>query len=437
MGHDTDSADHDFLAELRWRGLLHQTAGEEVARHVGQASTAPRIAYVGFDPTAEALTIGNFIQIKLLAHWQRCGHRPIVLMGGGTGLIGDPSGKSAERQLLDAERVAANVEAQRPTFARVLDFSESASNRAVILNNLDWLGPIGYLEMLRDVGKHFSVNQMIQRDSVAARLNSREQGISYTEFSYVLLQAYDFLHLFRTRSCTVQLGGSDQYGNIVSGMDLIRRMAGGEAFGVTTPLVANRDGTKIGKSERGAIYLDASRTSPFAFHQFWLNVADDEVGRYLRFFTFLDEAEVLELEAAHAAAPQERAAQRRLAALMTELFHGVGERARAELAAAALFSGDVRSLDARSLREVASELPGSVEERAALAGEGVPLADVLVRTALVTSKREAREFLAAGAISVNGERIEPEHRLTASDLLHGETTLLRRGRKHWHAVAWR
>lgn len=426
----------DFLAELRWRGLLHQTAGEGIVAHLATSRATPRRAYVGFDPTAEALTIGNLIQIKLLAHWQRCGHTPIVLMGGGTGLIGDPSGKSAERQLQTPERVAANVEAQRPTFARVLDFDASTSNRATIVNNLDWLGRISFLEMLRDIGKHFSVNQMIQRDSVAARLNSREQGISYTEFSYVLLQAYDFLHLFREQQCTVQLGGSDQYGNIVSGMDLIRRLEGAEAFGATTPLVTNRDGTKIGKSERGAIYLDASRTSSFAFHQFWLNAGDDEVGRYLRFFTFLPEADILQLEAAHAAAPQERSAQRRLAALMTEQIHGVAERERAETTAAALFSGEVRSLDERALRDVVAELASSTAERSALAGEGVALVDLLPQTTIAASKREARDFLAAGAISLNGERVEADRRLTANDLLHGTTTLLRRGRKSWHAVEW-
>ncbi len=422
-----------FLAELAWRGLLHQTAGEAIETHVA----TPRRGYVGFDPTNDALTIGNCLPIKLLAHWQRAGHTPIVVMGGGTGLIGDPSGKSAERQLQTRAQVEANVAAQMPTFERVLDFSNSLSNRAILTNNLEWLSGIGYIEMLRDVGKHFSVNQMIQRDSVAARLNSREQGISYTEFSYVLLQAFDFLHLFRSQGCTVQMGGSDQYGNIVSGMDLIRRAEGQESFGATAPLLLNRDGSKIGKSEKGAVFLDARKTSPYAFHQFWLNVADDEVGRYLRWFTFLDQETILGLEAAHAAAPQERGAQRALAGHMTDMFHGVGERTRAEAASTALFSGDVRGLDDVTLREVFSEVPHSTHARSALdVEEGVPLLDLLPQTTLCTSKREARDFLTSGAVSVNGIKVDQGHRLTSRDLIHGRMVLLKRGKKLWHATIW-
>jgi tyrosyl-tRNA synthetase len=412
--------------------LLHQTAGENIAGHL----RVPRVVYCGFDPTNEALTIGNFMPLKLLAHWQRAGHTPLVVMGGGTGMIGDPSGKSAERQLLTAERVQANIDAQRPTFERVLDFSPALPNRAVILNNAEWLGRLGFIEALRDIGKHFSVNQMIARDSVAARLHSREQGISYTEFSYVLLQAWDCVHLFRTHGCTVQAGGSDQYGNIVSGMDLVRRLDGAETFGVTAPLLLNRDGSKIGKSERGAVFLSANRTSPWAFHQFWLNIADDEVGRSLRYFTFMSREEIEELERRHDAARGERHAQRVLAAAMTDLMHGPSERQRAEQAAEALFSGQVQALDEAALHEVFAEVPHSAHPRAALEGEGVALVDVLAQSTLASSRREAKEFLASGAVSVNGEKAALDRRLLSRDLLHGRIILLRRGRRQWHATRW-
>jgi len=392
--------------------------------------------YCGFDPTNDALTIGNFMPLKLLAHWQRAGHTPLVVMGGGTGLIGDPSGKSAERQLLTAERVQANIDAQRPTFERVLDFSPGIPNRAVILNNTEWLGRLGFIEALRDIGKHFSVNQMIARDSVSARLHSREQGISYTEFSYVLLQAWDYVHLYRTHGCTVQAGGSDQYGNIVSGMDLVRRLEGVETFGVTAPLLLNRDGSKIGKSERGALLLSANKTSPYAFHQYWLNVADDEVGRYLRFFTFMGREEIEALEQRHDAARGERHAQRALAATMTDLMHGPVERQRAEHAAEALFSGQVRTLDEPTLREVFAEVPHSAHAKSALEGEGASLVEILAQTTLAASRREAKDFLSSGAVTVNGEKAAIDRRLVSDDLLHGSTILLRRGRRQWHALRW-
>jgi len=423
-----------FLDELAWRGLLHQTTSDDLAAHLA----TPRAGYVGFDPTSDSLTVGNFIGIKLLAHLQRHGHRPIVLMGGGTGLIGDPSGKSAERQLLSEEAVAANVERQRGIFARVLDFAPSRSNRATIVNNADWLRSLGYLEVLRDVGKHFSVNAMIQRDSVASRLREREHGISYTEFSYMILQAYDYLHLRRTAGCSLQMGGSDQFGNIVSGVDLIRRTEGpeAEAYGLTAPLLLKSDGTKFGKTEAGAVWLTADRTSPFAFHQFWLNAADADVGRLLRTLTFLERERIEALEHAAATRPQEREAQRELARAMTVLLHGETEADRAEAAAKALFSGEVRGLDERTLGEVFGGVPHSTHAKGELGGEGVALVDLLPLTSLAASKREAREFLQNGAIAVNGERAGPERRLVAGDLLPGSRILLRRGKKQWHATAW-
>jgi tyrosyl-tRNA synthetase len=428
-----------FLDELRWRGLLHQSTDDGAL--TAHLSTGVRSAYVGFDPTADSLTIGNFIPIKLLMHFQQAGHRPIALLGGGTGLIGDPSGKSAERQLLTRDQVEHNVRSQRRIFERLLDFSAGA-RAASLLNNLDWLGSLSFIDVLRDVGKHFSVNAMIQRDSVRDRLTQREQGISYTEFSYMILQAYDFLHLHQHQGVTLQMGGSDQWGNIVSGSDLIRRIArpsdssgaGAESFGLTAPLVTRSDGGKFGKSESGAIWLSAERTSPYAFYQFWLNTADDDVVRYLKLFTFLSQEEIAALAAEHAANAGARTAHRALARHMTQLLHGEGERAQAEAAAQALFSGDLTGLSAATLREALASAPTSERPRATLEGEGLSLVDVLVETELCKSKREAREFTQTGAVLVNGKKAGLEDRLQTKDLLHGEFIALRRGKKNWHLL---
>lgn len=428
------AAPRNVLDELAWRGLLHQTTSENLGQRL---LSAPHVGYAGFDPTAPSLTVGNLIPILLLAHWQRAGHRPIVLMGGGTGLIGDPSGKSAERQLLSRDEVRANVAAQRAIFERVLDLSPGAG--ACVVDNAEWLEKLGYIEVLRDVGKHFSVNQMIVRDSVATRLKEREQGISYTEFSYMILQAYDFLHLHRTHGCTVQMGGADQWGNIVSGIDLIRRCAGGEAYGITNPLVTRADGGKFGKSEQGAVWLTADRTSPYRFHQFWLNAADADAVRYLRWFTFLDRPQVEALEASAAARPQEREAQRALADHVTALLHGEAEAQRAAAAGRALFSGEVRTLDARQVADVAADLPGNCVDAATVAG--LSLVDAAVAAGVAASKREARDFVGQGAISVNGEKRPADAPLAAADILRCSGTdaaagvvFLRRGRKQWGAL---
>lgn len=420
---------HGFIDELRWRGLLHQTTSDALGAHL---ATPGRIGYAGFDPTSDSLTIGNAMPMLMLARWQRHGHAPIVLMGGGTGLIGDPSGKSSERTLMDAERVRHNVSCQQRVFDRVLDFKGTTA--ATILDNAEWLTTLGFVEVLRDVGKHFSVNQMITRDSVASRLREREQGISYTEFSYMILQAYDFLHLFRTRACTVQLGGSDQFGNIVSGIDLIRRHEGAESFGITNPLVTAADGSKIGKTEKGAVWVTADRTSPYRFHQYWLQASDMDACRFLRWFTFLPRERIESLDAATAAKPEAREAQQVLADEMTTLFHGLTETQRAKAAASALFSGEVRTLDRAMLREVSEELPSSSIEPSRLGEAGVPLVELLAETTLAKSKREAREFIAAGAVLLNGEKAGADASLRRSDFLHGEVALLRRGRKNWHAV---
>ena len=417
-----------FLDELQWRGLLHQSTSPQLAAHL---ASGVRAGYAGFDPTADSLTIGNFMGIKLLAHLQRAGHRPIVVSGGGTGLIGDPSGKSAERQLLSRELVEHNVSQQRSIFERFLDFS--GPRAAVMRNNVDWLADMSFLDMLRDIGKHFSVNQMIARDSVASRLGGREQGISYTEFSYMILQAYDFLHLYRADACTIQLGGSDQFGNIVSGIDLIRRVAQGESFGATCPLVTTSDGQKIGKTEKGAVWLSADRTSPYRFYQYWLQTVDADAVKFLQWFTFLDADAVGALAQALATDPAKRDAQRALAVEMTRITHGETELARARATSEAIFSGDVKSLDASQIADIAADLPSSVVSAASLSA-GLGIVDLITGTSIAASKREAREFVQNGAVSVNGEKVLLETVIRSSDLLPSGVLLLRRGKKAYHAV---
>jgi tyrosyl-tRNA synthetase len=429
-----------LLEDLRWRGLVHQTTDESAfIRHLS-ANGDPnfpqggRLVYTGFDPTADSLTIGNLIPMLLLRRFQDAGHTPVVVMGGGTGLIGDPSGKDAERSLNTPETVQANVEAQRPIYERVLSFE--GKNAAKVVNNADWLNELGYIECLRDVGKHFSVNMMIQKESVRARLQEREHGISYTEFSYMILQAYDFHRLHKDMGVTVQVGGSDQWGNIVAGIDLIRRIDHAEAYAYTCPLVTKSDGGKFGKTESGAIWLSAHRTSPYAFRQFWLNTSDDDVPRFLRYFTTMPRERIEALEAEHAQSPGARVAHKALADHMTTMLHGESEAQRAAAAAGALFSGDVAGLDEPTLAEVFEGVPSSEHPKSLLAGEGVPLADFLTETTLARSKRESREFLGSGAVSVNGSKADGEGRLTAGDLLHGSTILLRRGKKSWHVTRW-
>ena len=423
-----------FIDELTWRGLLHQTTSPDLADHLKQ----PRIAYCGFDPTADSLTIGNFLAIKLLMHWQRCGHTPLVLIGGGTGLVGDPSGRDEERALLSNETIAENLAGQRKVLETLLDFSPGLNNAARIVNNADWLSELHFLPMLRDIGKHFSINRMLERDSVRDRLKQREQGISYTEFSYMLLQAYDFLHLYRTQNCTVQVAGSDQYGNIVSGIDLIHRLTDGNAYGLTSPLITHADGRKIGKSSGATLWLSAERTSPYRFHQYWLNCADDEVIDFLKRFTFLPADEIQTLANEHETAPHQRPAQRALARCMTTLVHGETACEAAEAASTVLFGGgDVRALDAETLRELCADLTATELPATDLGQPGAQLTQVLVKSGLAPSLSRAREFLKNGAVALNGERITEDRPLTREDLLHNATTLLRRGRKNWAAVHWK
>jgi tyrosyl-tRNA synthetase len=423
----------DVLSELAWRGQVHQVTDEKALR---EHLAIPRVVYCGFDPTADSLTIGNLVPMMLLRRFKNAGHRVIVVVGGATGRIGDPSGKDAERTLMTDAMVESNIAGQRPSFQRVL------GDDVEIIDNYSWFRGMGFIQALRDIGKHFSINAMVQRDSVRKRLEDREQGISYTEFSYMLLQAYDFLHLFREKRVTVQMAGSDQWGNIVSGVDLVRRAMGhGEgnaplAFGLTAPLLTKADGGKFGKTEKGAVWLSAHRTSPYAYYQFWINAEDAEVGKLLRIFTDLSRAEIEGIERAHAAAPQERSAQRVLAREATRLLHGDDALARAEATTQALFSGDVAGLDAATIAEAFAGVPQSIHDRADLMPDGIAMADVVSQTTVVKSKREAKEFLAGGGVSVNGVKVGPEDRLTVDRLLHGRYALVRRGKKAWHVMTW-
>ena len=390
-------------------------------------------AYIGFDPTSDSLQVGNLLALMGLARLQRYGHTPIALAGGGTGLIGDPSGKTHERPLQSKEQIAANVEAIKRQLAHFLDF-EARSNPARIVNNADWLTTIPMMDFLRDVGKHFTVNYMLAKDSVQNRLE-RQDGISYTEFSYMLLQAYDFLQLFDRYGCTLQAGGSDQWGNITAGVELIRRVRGVRVYGLVYPLVTSADGVKLGKTEQGAIWLDPQRTSPYRFYQFWLNQQDADVIRYLGYFTWLTFEELAELEQAVRARPEQREAQRRLAREVTRLVHGEQALASAERASQALFGGTLDGLSAAEIEDVFAEAPASALPRSAFEGAGKPIVDLLVETGVVRSKGEARRLIAAGGVYINNVRVEEVGQaVTTAHLIAGRVVVLRTGKKQYHLV---
>ncbi len=414
----------DFHADLEARGLVHQTTSDQV---VALLRNGPVTAYIGFDPTADSLHVGSLLPVLALMRLQRAGHHPIAVVGGGTGMIGDPSGKSAERNLLTTELIDANVAGQRRQLERFLDFS--GPHAAQLVNNLDWLGKLDVIGFLRDIGKHFSVNAMIQRDSVKLRLEARDQGMSFTEFTYSLLQAYDFLALYDRFGCRLQLGGSDQWGNITDGCELIRRLRQGSAHGLTMPLITKSDGAKFGKSESGNVWLDAKRTSPFAFYQFWLNAQDADAVRYLRYFTFLEPAAIHELAAAHASRPEKREVQRLLAQHVTALVHGDTALAAAQRATAVLFEGgDLRTLSSEELSEGLGDAPRTSLPATEL--DGLDLPSALVRCGLAPSKGQARTSIEQGAVSVNHEVVkEPARVLRRTDLLADRFVVLRRGKK--------
>ncbi len=417
--------------ELQWRGFVNQATHEDLPQKL---AAEPMTLYCGFDPTADSLHIGSLLPIMGLAHFQRAGHKPIVLVGGGTGLIGDPSGKQDERTLLTRQQVEENAEGIRAQLAHFVDFE--GKNAAIMVNNADWLGELSLVDFLRGVGKHFSVNVMLAKESVRQRLEDRDHGISYTEFTYSLLQAYDFLHLCKTHDCRLQVGGSDQWGNIVAGMDLTRRLMAKETFGLTFPLVTKADGTKFGKTEGGNVWLDAKRSSPYKFYQFWINQADDDVPRYLRCFTFLPQAEIADFERQIAEEPHKRAAQRKLAEEITRLVHGNTALENAQRASQAMFGGELRGLDEQTLLDVFSEVPSSALPRNTLAQER-PLLEVLCENGVFQSKGEARRMVKNGGLYVNNERITSEAAVLGPALCTTENiAVVRKGKKNYHLLCF-
>jgi len=420
--------------DLTARGLINQITDDALLELLDAGGVT---LYAGFDPTAASLHVGHLLQLCTLRRLQLGGNRPIALAGGGTGMIGDPGGKSSERPLLSKEEIASNVMAIGEQMKRFLDFdASSGANQALLLDNAAWLCDLTLLEFLRDIGKHFTVNQMVAKESVRSRLERPDQGISYTEFSYMLLQAYDFAQLNIDHGCTVQIGGSDQWGNITMGIDLVAKRTGEQAYGLTTPLATKADGTKFGKSEAGneRVWLDANRTSPYALYQFFLGVEDAMVDTYLRFFTFLSLEEIDALKVSTNDHPEKREAQRALAAAMIDLIHGPGARERAEEASSALFRGSVASLDEATLRDVVADVPTSSLERSDLDASPL-LVDVLSEIGLVKSKSEARRAIEQGGVFVNDVLSEGvDATVSANDLLFGEFVVVRRGKRSYHVI---
>jgi tyrosyl-tRNA synthetase len=412
----------NLLDELERRGAIDQItdrpALDELLSKPGQS------IYIGFDPTADSLHVGSLVPALMLSRFQRAGHRPIVLVGGSTGMIGDPSGRSAERPLMTPELVRANVESIRRQLTRFVTFE--GRNAAIVVNNYDWTAPVSYLDFLRDVGKHFTVNYMLAKESVRRRLEDREHGISYAEFSYMLLQAFDFLVLYDTQSCKIQGGGSDQWGNITAGIELIRKMRGGEGFGVTFPLLATASGEKFGKSAGNAVWLDPEKTSPYRFYQYWINTDDRDVQRFLKLFTFLD---IPEIEQLCAQPPEQRIPQKRLAAEVTRLVHGEQALTQALAASEVLFGGEVAGLADRDLAEIFADVPSFSMDLSS----PVKIADALVRSGAAKSKSEATRLIAGGGVYLNNRRIEAADAQLHRDHLASETMfVLRVGKKSYY-----
>ncbi|MCY3678555.1 MAG: tyrosine--tRNA ligase [Gemmatimonadetes bacterium] len=419
-----------MIDELRRRGLL-----ADATEHAAAALNAGQVTgYIGFDPTASSLHVGSLVPIMGLVHLQRAGHCPIALVGGGTGLIGDPSGKAQERLLLDRARAEENAEGIRKQLAAFLDF-ESRTNPARMANNLEWLDKLGFVDFLRDIGKHFSVNAMLRKESVRRRLEDEESGISFTEFSYQLLQSYDFWELNRRYGCTLQMGGSDQWGNITAGIDLVRRLGGPRCHGIVFPLLTASGGEKFGKTEEGTVWLDPERTSPYRFYQFWLNTEDADVIRQLRFFTLLDEPDIAALEHAVAEHPHRRDAQRRLAAEVTRTVHGADGLERAERASRVLFGGSLEGLGAADIEEIFADVPSTGLARSALAGDGIELAVLMADAAMAPSRSEARRLIKGGGVYLNGRRAtDTTIRVGSEAPLHDRYLVVRVGKKRYFLV---
>ena len=425
----------NILAELEWRGLIADCT--DTAELTKRLATGPVTLYCGFDPTADSLHVGNLVPLLALRRFQLAGHLPIAVAGGATGSIGDPSGKTQERQLLTSEVLDHNIAAVKQQLARLLDF-DAPANPARLVDNASWTAPMSFLTFLRDIGKYFSVNQMIAKESVRARMEDREVGISYTEFSYMLLQAFDFYHLRKEFQCDLQIGGSDQWGNITAGTDLIRKKLGTHAFGLTLPLITNADGSKFGKTVAGAVWLDPKRTSVYRFYQFWINTDDRDVLRYLNYFTFLSREEIAALATQHTENPGARAAHKALARAVTDLIHGPAATAEALRASDILFGGPLDAISEATFAEIAGEIPSREIPRARLADAPLPLLELLVETGLCPSKGQARKDLEGGGIYVNNVReTAPQLLLTTADLLFGKNLLLRKGKKNYTLVTVR
>jgi len=420
---------NSFMEELRWRGLLHDSM-PGVEEHLAKGNQR---GYIGFDPTADSLHVGNLVQIMILVHFQRCGHTPIALVGGATGMVGDPSGKSGERDLLNEDALRHNQSCIKAQLERFLDFS-SAENAAELVNNYDWFKDMGFLRFIREVGKHITVNYMMAKDSVKNRM---ETGISFTEFSYQLVQGYDFYWLYKNKACILQMGGSDQWGNITTGTELIRRMDGGEAFAITTPLLTKSDGSKFGKSEGGNVWLDAARTSPYKFYQFWLNATDDEAARFAKIFTHWTQVECDALIAAHSAEPGRRKLQKEVAGFITTLVHGQAEKESAIRASEILFSNATDGwahLSEKQLLDVFDGVPQAELQLTALAS-GIGIIELLTdHTGFLPSKGEAKRALKEGSIAINRIKAPEDHSVNSGDLLNGKFLLLQRGKKNYFLV---
>lgn len=426
-------ATKNFIEELEWRGMIHTImpgAKEQLEREM-------TTAYLGIDPTADSLHIGHLVGVMILKHFQMCGHRPVALVGGATGMIGDPSGKSQERNLLDEATLRHNQEAIKRQLAKLLDFESDAPNAALLVNNYDWMKEFRFLDFIRDVGKLITVNYMMAKDSVKKRFSGEGEGMSFTEFTYQLVQGYDFLHLYRTLGCKVQLGGADQWGNITTGTELIRRTLGAEAYAITCPLITKADGTKFGKTESGNVWLDPRYTSPYKFYQFWLNASDDDAKRYIRIFTLLDRETVEELVAEHDAAPHLRKLQKRLAEELTTMIHSREECEKAVEASAILFGGStseaLRRLDEQTFLQVFEGVPRYSVPRVRL---GLPFIELCTEQAAVfPSKGECRKMVQGGGVSLNKEKVsDPQRTVAEADLIAGRYLLVQKGKKNYYLI---
>ena len=422
----------NFVEELKWRGMVHDVMPETEEHLLEQM----RSAYVGFDPTADSLHIGNLVPIMLLAFFQRAGHKPVALVGGATGMIGDPSGKSSERNLLDEATLRHNQECVRKQLSHFLDFSSGENNQAVMVNNYDWMKEFSFLGFIRDVGKHITINYMMAKDSVKNRITGDgTDGMSFTEFTYQLVQGYDFLHLYQNEGCTLQMGGSDQWGNITTGTELIRRIGGGKGYALTCPLITKSDGSKFGKSEGGNVWLDAKRTSPYKFYQYWLNTSDEDAEKYIKIFTFLDQPTIESLVKEHAEAPHTRALQKRLAEEVTITVHGNEQYENAVKASSILFgkstSSDLKTLDEQTFLDIFEGVPQTEIAKEELDNGLDIIAALAEKGGFLKSNGEARRALKENSISVNKEKVSEGYMISKEDLINDTFVLLQRGKKNY------